>query len=789
MFMRNKILRTSKAEQVIRKLSVTQSLIQSKGGLTKPDEEFVRYAEIKTFDKLTVPKEYHGKDEDLRDEIKQELRRTVREIFTKDGKTMKYTDSAKFAFGLPSASSSYNNSRKQYGALGHLLPHARALKLTNKKLLEFTKTQKGREEANEEEMRLNLEEKEFDVNAIQLSKAVYEFRKSVMAEAMTEVPYAIPFGLSEPGKPRVITKGPPATYYILTTLQKFMHNHMRTLPVFELIGKTIDANVMDRTLPRLETDEKYLSGDYSDATNELEAWVTDEITSEVCACFGIAQDENDLIKRSLTGHIMELRDRIGMHVLKQLPQLNGQLMGSILSFLWLCIANLTLVRKSKEVGENKVISLEELKARINGDDCVFNANEQVKMAWTRLGMIMGLKPSVGKVFWTTEFCTMNSRMFVPETNGFMEIPFISLGLLYNTEKSVRLGLNNKPNAGNPMQGLETIGVRNQWLMTGCPQNLRYAVQQKFIELHRKILDLSLLDWFMPEWSGGLGICDVTKDGWILNATTNMPGNPVSRYDDDGNQTDPTYKVFDNMRNDSEYRKKSRCALFNMITHWGDPKYTPRPMTSVKLPSNLDIMSVIQNIMPCKPREVLAFGNAKEPDDVYDQVFGMAAMAAYLTDEATQLKIEGMLERSMNVGNKYHVDETTVYKYSNNKTETIVLYKEKYKVSEMEVVHTFTKDEKGIKKRKRAIEGIVDEVNMEEWERRVKYNRKVWKNNIKSGCTKLADWKFLQRRSYMKVFKGHIVGKGVNALKDIFYGDYAIPTDGDWSFNETKEIDF
>lgn len=767
------ILKPTGKEAQQKKLSIIQSLIQSKGGLTKPDEEFVRYAEIKLFDKLTTERKTLWADEADREHIKEQLRRTAREIFTKeDGKFKKYTDSAKFAFGLPSASSNYNNSRKMYGALGHCLKHVKSLGLTNKKLLEFKKTNVSRS-TEDEEMRENADENEYDVNALPLSKAVHEFRKLVMEEALGEIPYAVPFGLSEPGKPRVITKGPPATYYILKTLQKYMHNHMRTLPVFELIGKTISANVMTEAIPRLDEEEKYLSGDYSDATNELEAWVCDTITEELCTVLGIDSIEKDLMDKSLTKHIMELRDRLGIHILKRSKQLNGQLMGSILSFLWLCIANVTLVRMSKEEGEGRPISLKELEARINGDDCCFAANKEVKELWESYGRIMGLKPSIGKVFWTREFVTMNSRMFVPGQTCFWEVPFISLSLLNNTEKSVRLGVNNKPNHENLMAGLETIGSRNQWLMMGCPIQLRKKVQSRFIQINKEALDLSHLDWFMPEWSGGLGICDVADNGWILNATSPMPGNPPETIVDEDLQTEE-YKLFNKMRNEKGYRTKSRAALFNMITHWGDPKFTPRPLTSVKLPINLDIMGVIQNLMPCKPKEVLTFGTEKLPDDIYDQLFGMCTMAAYLTDEATQLKIAGKVEKAINLGDKFRIEKERIVKITGNsdtnRMDVLSFNREGtgivVKIPREEEIYQFKEEEREYgKKRKRAIEDEIKDINMEEWERRVKHNRKVWKNNLQVGCSKLADWRFLQRRTYMKVFKGHIVGRGVAALKE------------------------
>ena len=71
------------------------------------------------------------------------------------------------------------------------------------------------------------DENKYEVDVRELTKRVYEFRKQVFQEALEEIPYAVPLGLSEPSKVRVITKGPPATYAILKPLQKFMHNQMQ----------------------------------------------------------------------------------------------------------------------------------------------------------------------------------------------------------------------------------------------------------------------------------------------------------------------------------------------------------------------------------------------------------------------------------------------------------------------------------------------------------------------------------------------------------------------------------
>lgn len=753
----------------VQRLSIIQSLIQAKGGLTKPDSEFVRYAEIKTFEKLTKPKE--TKESPMVDKIKNELRRTVREIFTKNGKKMRYTDNAKFAYSLPSQNAHYNNSRGAYGALGHLLKHVEPLKLQGCKLMGFERV------VNEEDDDMRESGPDmYKVDATKLTKAVYDFRKRVLEEAQTEIPLAVPLGLSEPGKPRVITKGPPATYYILKPLQKFMHNHMRTLPVFELLGKTVSSRIISDCLPHLRSDEKILSGDYSDATNELEAWVTDEITDELVYHLDLSGEEHELINKSLTQHIIQLRDKEGKDVVQEANQVNGQLMGSILSFLWLCIANLTLVRISKEEGDGETYTLETLMARINGDDCLFTASLEVRSAWEDFGNIMGLKPSLGKVFWSREFCTLNSRMFIPPTKlggQFSEIPFISLGLLYDIEKSTMPG--KKEERVSPLKGIETIGARNQWLMMGCPIHLRKVVQTKFLHIHRILLDRSKLDWFMPEWSGGLGICDVSEEGWILNATIPFPGNPIPSYDDEG-QTQGIYKIFDDKRNESSRHTKSRSALFHMINNWGNPKFTPRPLSSSKLPTNLNIINVVQTYFPVKPVEKLLHGTEKVENDIYDQVFGLAAMAAYLTDEALQSKIKGDLENATNLENsRYYVEKNAILLLGREE-------KDKDKV-----VYEFKKNEMDGKKRKRAIEKYVGDVLEEEYIKRIKYNRAVWKNNLQKGCGKLANWKFLQNRSYAKIFFGTLSGKGVKTLQESLYGEFSIPEEGPWSYERTMQL--
>ena len=169
------------------RLSFLQTIIQSKALMVRPDEQFVRYAEIKTFEKLTGTKVFqqivrgdipeikisldckqmqdsgnqctgpsteHLQSPDFRDKmprldtnsseqykrtyIKRALRRTVESLFPS-----KYTDQHRLAYTLPSASANYNFTRKEFGALGHLLPIAQRLNVRpNHSLISFAKVEK-----------------------------------------------------------------------------------------------------------------------------------------------------------------------------------------------------------------------------------------------------------------------------------------------------------------------------------------------------------------------------------------------------------------------------------------------------------------------------------------------------------------------------------------------------------------------------------------------------------------------------------------------------------------------
>lgn len=554
-----------------------------------------------------------------------------------------------------------------------------------------------------------------------------------------------------------------------------MHSIMREMPVFELIGETISSRSVMDVVNDIQPGEKPLSGDYSDATNQIESWVCNEITDELQDTIELTKDERIMVDRSLTEHIMELRDESGRVEIDVKQQTNGQLMGSILSFLWLCIANVTLVRMSVERSRDEEIKLEDLKAKINGDDCLFNVNKLGKSCWEHWGGLMGLNPSVGKVFYTTEFVTLNSRMYTLDGN---EVEFISLGLLYGTAKSVRLGMNK---AKMQFEGIEDIGVRNYWLMQACPKDRRVVVQKEFIHRNEELLKnklLSGIDWFMPTWSGGLGLCDVASDGTILNPIyPGIIGNPKPQYDDDFLPTG-TYKQFIDRCNDRSQHYKSRCALYNMVTNWSKTKFRPMAWSSMKLPENLNMYNIVQSRLPSKPAEKLVFGDKPIEGNVYDKVFGLFTLEAYFTNEDVHDKIKGDFARlidndprnNMYIEGKKLIDIQTAEVLLDLSNEGLSSKKAKRKLGEL-----------GKERMKDTFE--------DEFVKRIKYNSKIWSNNIKVGCTKLADWRFLHTRTYQRVLFGEVTGKGCKFVQEWTdqFDPHINPIEG-FEFDRTQAMD-
>jgi len=136
-------------------------------------------------------------------------------------------------------------------------------------------------------------------------------------------------------------------------------------------------------------------------------------------------------------------------------QRNGQLMGSIISFVVLCVANYASYRHARETYVNHVISLEDMKlnhpVKINGDDILFPCTPAFLEHWSNVVRLFGFTPSPGKNLFHENFAQINSVLFKIEPNfyekhkrspvytGFAEhkvdvVPYVNFGLITNRRK-------------------------------------------------------------------------------------------------------------------------------------------------------------------------------------------------------------------------------------------------------------------------------------------------------------------------------------------------------------------
>lgn len=246
----------------------------------------------------------------------------------------------------------------------------------------------------------------------------------------------------EPLKIRVISKGESIPYYFTRGLQEAMHSSLRAMPCFRLIGRPLSpTDLLDVQLRlnwvkdlALDRHLAFHSVDYKAATDGLSWKFSRRILEYVMS--GLGWDYQTLCRQVLGPHNLwyPVTDEWGK-VSKELraTQVTGQLMGSILSFPILCLANLGLILRVLEPREGH--NQELLKGiLINGDDAVYLGTETEWEDHARLGRQVGLEMSVGKAYRHRVFLNINSTCFHVRGHDVKEIPFLNTGLLFGQSK-------------------------------------------------------------------------------------------------------------------------------------------------------------------------------------------------------------------------------------------------------------------------------------------------------------------------------------------------------------------
>lgn len=197
-------------------------------------------------------------------------------------------------------------------------------------------------------------------------------------------------------------------------LQAALWRFLRSSPVFRLVGEPVSEAIIHQLVERhLEAggdiSDPFVSGDYSAATDGLDIRLS-KIFLEAVLDRLHPEDQpfRDIIASALLEQVLVYPTWTGLPPIRQR---NGQLMGSILSFPFLCLANLfayvQALPNASEVRLSRSL-LDRLPVLINGDDILFKACDELFSSWGVSTRSVGFSPSIGKNFRHFRFFTVNS---------------------------------------------------------------------------------------------------------------------------------------------------------------------------------------------------------------------------------------------------------------------------------------------------------------------------------------------------------------------------------------------
>lgn len=388
-----------------------------------------------------------------------------------------------------------------------------------------------------------------------------------------EDPWVSPIGLPEPLKVRVISKGPPLKYATMKPVQKFLWKTLSKIKSFELIGRPVNQEDID-VVARFDN---VISGDYKSSTDNMHSWVTETLWDEICIVCKFDWVIRDIGLKCLTKHLFKmdllsetedgkrrikeigelkaLKKRITkrwescvlnplltdreikekeyneqIHMLDaeiafegdvgSVEQVEGQLMGSIISFPLLCLANAAICRLALERTDRRTWKLNDrrIPLRVNGDDCLLSSNDPwLEVHHEALAADVGWELSVGKSYVSRNLAVINSEAYYRDDwpgNGYLENPDTcdrSYGPWYKTGY-VNLGLlKGQSKDGSQKKDAYQLGGLHQLLVYHTPPEQLKAAHSFFIQYHKNELERAQIPWFMPQWLGGLGLHPVNGE--------------------------------------------------------------------------------------------------------------------------------------------------------------------------------------------------------------------------------------------------------------------------------------
>jgi len=345
--------------------------------------------------------------------------------------------------------------------------------------------------------------------------------------------------ICEPLKVRVITKGESLPYYSCKWLQKELHTALRSMSCFRLLDRPISPTDLMDLKTKASKDWEWFSIDYSAATDGLSWRYSSRIFSYILQDLPDAQ--RDLAFKVLGPHQLSYPVE-GRWVIKGSQQ-NGQLMGSILSFPLLCLANLGVYLYVTQETQRDWYSEERLNhVLINGDDMLYASRPEDWDFHTEIGRRLGLEMSVGKAYRHHTFCNVNSVSFhysLRDSGTPWQIDFLNSGLFFGQSKV------------HDDEEKNEVTIINR-LLEGCLPGRSSSLLSMYLHRNKEGINritsvpfeggLINRNLFLPISVGGMGVekppgfrCHVTRDQMklALSISATVPfgtiGSPIFGY--------------------------------------------------------------------------------------------------------------------------------------------------------------------------------------------------------------------------------------------------------------------
>lgn len=319
----------------------------------------------------------------------------------------------------------------------------------------------------------------------------------------------------EPFKVRTISKGESIPYYLAKRVQLVLHGAMRKLSCFRLIGRPLDvpdlSDLVHSSRQYLDTTtSQWLSIDYSAATDGLSARLSSEIMKEL---LGNLYLENPFLYNMMLSVLAPHKVQYPKVAGKQLPdvdQQNGQLMGSVLSFPVLCLANLglylTVRGRTHEWAPPKALLDSVL---INGDDMLYIGSVEEWELHKILGKRIGLEMSPGKAYIHPRYANVNSTSVDMdlriEKSTPWEIKFLNVGLLNGQHKVL-----GKVGSEDEVKEHPLSAVIDE-VVKGALPGKQADVFKTYCCMHREDLSRETRgrNLFIPKVLGGMGVTPIS----------------------------------------------------------------------------------------------------------------------------------------------------------------------------------------------------------------------------------------------------------------------------------------